>query len=178
MSYMPRETRTIVGIHISEEDAILKLAFYKAGLKITTPRMLVLKALIKKKLPISVEDLIKSMSALSPNQATIYRILNQAVEMGIAEIIHFKDGISRYEAKLPRLIRGNLSVSIKNNTDHCHHVVCKGCGKITHIHIEEIEDGIQKQSVKIDGFPIINEHTLDFFGFCTKCSVHASIKNK
>lgn len=147
--------------------AELKTILKKSGLKLTKSRILILNLLVQKALPITVEDIMKNLKSESPDKTTIYRILKQAVSKGLVNEIHFKDGIVRYEAKI--LDQHDDCCHVEKSC-HCHHIVCKSCGIVDHIDSHLLEDAIKKVSNKVKGFSVVDEHTLEFFGYCNSCS--------
>lgn len=186
-------------------EKLLIDALKRNNLKVTSQRMLLLDRLTQKAVPLSVPELTKSLSALSPNRTTVYRILTEAVKAKIVAEIHFKDGITRYESRIKpeeshthtytskqastragtntgktKQIRSTSPKRLieSSDDDHCHHVVCKGCGKVDHVNTDAIEEILKKVSRKIKGFSQVNEHTLEFFGFCTYCTAFAKNKAK
>lgn len=138
------------------------------NLKITNQRIALYSALIIDGLPLSVEEIMKKMSKSAPSKPSIYRLLEQAVKIGLAKETHFKDGIIRYESH----------VHNDHNHNCCHHIVCKSCGKVDHIEVDHMEDLFKKTSKKIKNFPIVDDHTLEFFGFCLDCCKSDSKKTK
>ena len=154
---------------VSKTSSLTELtsALKKSGLKLTKSRILILNLLIQKALPVTAEEIMKSLKSESPDKTTVYRILKQAVSKGLVNEIHFKDGIVRYEAKI---LDNHDDCCHAEHACHCHHVVCKSCGIVDHIDSHLIEDAIKKVSNKVKGFSIVDEHALEFFGYCNNCS--------
>ena len=101
----------------------------------------------KSNLPIAVGDILKKIPA---NKTTIYRELEQFVKQGIVSEVEFGDGKKRYEL----------------SREHHHHLVCRDCGNIEDIEIDEnkLFKNINSQS----NF-LIENHNIEFFGKCRKC---------
>ncbi len=158
-----RDPNKYVSNELSTIEKVLIKILNEHKLKITTPRMLVLNRFVEKNIPMTAEGLRKNLSALSPGRATVYRILKQAVEVGIAREIHYKGGVIYFESTIDP---EKLTVSEGN---HCHHVICKSCGKVDHVDTSSVEEGLLKLSQDINGFTSIDSHSLDFFGFCANC---------
>jgi Fur family transcriptional regulator, ferric uptake regulator len=99
--------------------------------------------------PISVPDILSKISA---NKTTIYRELQEFLSDGLISEVDFGDGKKRYEL----------------TRDHHHHLVCKDCGKVEDIKIDEkkILENINNQS----NF-LIEKHSMEFFGKCLKCQL-------
>lgn len=101
----------------------------------------------KSNLPLSVQDILKTIRA---NKTTIYRELENFIKEGLVKEIEFGDGKKRYE-----------STKMK----HHHHVICKNCGKIKNININEklILADLNEKDFKIES------HSIEFFGLCSSC---------
>lgn len=136
-------------------SALLK----SAGLKSTQGRIGVLDVLIQAGLPQTVEQLSATLGSKAPDRATLYRIVDQFVQSGLAKEIHFNDSVVRYE------ING-----LEEHDHCCHHVVCKNCGLVAHIESNDVEKAISKMTSKVKAFAQVDEHTLEFFGVCNSCA--------
>lgn len=98
--------------------------------------------------PIDVSLLVKKIGV---NKTTVYRQIEKLLEKKILTEIDFGDGKKRYELK---------------SLGHHHHIVCKNCGKLEDIEIDEdnlIKSVTGKTSFKIES------HSLEFFGKCLSC---------
>lgn len=98
--------------------------------------------------PIDVSLLVKKIGV---NKTTVYRQIEKLLERNILTEIDFGDGKKRYELK---------------SLGHHHHIVCKNCGKLEDIEIDEdnlIKSVIDKTNFKIES------HSLEFFGKCLSC---------
>ncbi len=101
----------------------------------------------KMKLPVSVPEILNEVQA---NKTTIYRELDNFIKEGLVSEVEFGDGKKRYELA---------------NKKHHHHVVCKNCGRVADIEIDEKE---LLSSLNQTDFKIEN-HSLEFFGLCGSC---------
>ncbi|SRR5258708_396102 len=101
----------------------------------------------KSDLPISVPEILTQLHA---NKTTIYRQLDSFIKDGLVSEVEFGDGKKRYELA---------------NKKHHHHVVCKSCGTVADI---EIDERLLLNSLDQTDFKIEN-HNLEFFGFCGGC---------
>ena len=123
-------------------------------LKVTPVRTAILLVLAGEKGPIDVSEIIKKLEAsgVSSDPATVFRTMNSFVEKKIIRPIQLFEGKVRYE--------------MAGLEDH-HHFICKNCGAIQDIsdcNISSLEKEIEKEKkVKV------HNHSLEFFGFCTKC---------
>jgi len=107
----------------------------------------ILSLLEKSEFPLSVPDILSKVSA---NKTTIYRELSGFLANKLVTEVDFGDGKKRYE-----LFR-----------NHHHHIVCKKCGKIEDIEIDE-----KKLLTKIKSRSnfLIENHSMEFFGLCNLC---------
>lgn len=102
----------------------------------------------KSKLPVDATTLI---SRLKVNKTTVYRQLDKLLEENKIIEVELGDGKKRYELK---------------DLDHHHHLVCKKCGKIDDIELDEkiiISELSKKTKFKVES------HSLEFFGTCVDC---------
>ena len=107
----------------------------------------VLNFLENSEVPVSVPEILKKIKA---NKTTIYRELDKFVSDGLINEVEFGDGKKRYEIE----------------KSHHHHLVCKSCGKIENIEIDE-EKLLKK--IKAQSTFLIEKHSIEFFGKCSTC---------
>ena len=89
----------------------------------------------------------------SCDQATIYRCLNQFVEVQLVNTSFLEKDMAHFEYNDPH--------------HHHHHIICKICKKIESFHeclMEKIELGLQKK-----GYKDI-QHRLEIFAVCESCA--------
>jgi len=134
----------------------------KAGLKVTAPRIHILKILETNKLKhMSAEDIYQQLynQNIYISLATIYRVLTQFESAGLILKHNFESGHSIFEL---------------NKGKHHDHLVCIICG-----YVEEFYDGIieerQKEISNKFNF-IMTDHYLTIYGKCKKC--HNELKKK
>jgi Fur family ferric uptake transcriptional regulator len=111
----------------------------------------------------SAKDIFASLSASYPGigMATIYRTLDLLERTGAIQKITLGDGQARYEIRSP------------DTSDHHHHLVCTGCGRIIDYSdfvkeelelVRKTETALAKRHrFRIDG------HRIEFLGLCEKC---------
>ncbi|KPU83134.1 ferric uptake regulator [Psychromonas sp. PRT-SC03] len=125
-------------------------ALKEAGLKITSPRVKILKLL---KQPdnqhLSAEELYQKLLEQGDEVgvATVYRVLNQFDDAGIVTRHHFEGGKSVFELA---------------NQEHHDHLVCLKCG-----HVSEFNDPIieRQQQLIADKYGIkLTNHSLYLYG--------------
>lgn len=122
------------------------------NLSVTAPRKLILNVLMKEHGPFSAEEIFKKLPKNSCDQATVYRCLNQFVEVQIVTTSHLEKEMVHFEFNDPH--------------HHHHHIICTICKKIESFHdciLDKIESGLAKK-----GYKDI-QHRLEFFGVCNKC---------
>jgi len=134
----------------------LKDILSKKSLRITQPRLEILKVLKDCHKPVTISEMQKKLGnklgEKKIDQATIYRTMDSFLKKRIVATYDFKDNFTRYEMIVDR--------------DHHHHVVCKKCGKVENIEdcfSNEIEKDLKKK-----GYEEIT-HYMEFFGICEKC---------
>jgi Fur family ferric uptake transcriptional regulator len=134
----------------------------KAGLKITAPRIHILKILETNKLKhMSAEDIYQQLynQNIYISLATIYRVLTQFESAGLILKHNFESGHSIFEL---------------NRGKHHDHLVCIICG-----FVEEFYDGIieERQKEISNKFNFnMTDHYLTLYGKCKKCN--SALKNK
>jgi Fur family ferric uptake transcriptional regulator len=126
----------------------------ESGLRVTEPRIAILRALLEKHGPFTVEEIHIHVTKKVCDLATIYRTLGSLEKTGLIKRCEFGDGSARYE------LAGH------ENHHHHHHVICKKCRKVEVLddcELEEIDSFAKKR-----GFTDIS-HSLEFFGICPNC---------
>ena len=132
------------------EDTDIK----KAGLKVTLPRVKILKVLEQSdRHHMTAEDVYKSLLEREEEigLATVYRVLTQFVDAGLAERHRFEGGQAIFEL---------------NRGAHHDHIVCRQCGKVEEFMDETIEKH-QHAIAEKHGFSI-EDHSLIIYGNCEK----------
>lgn len=124
----------------------------QASMRLTQPRIAILKALIADHGPFSVDEVRSLAGSKDLDRVTVYRCLTAFEEIGLVRRCEFGDSTSRYE--------------YSGGEHHHHHVVCKRCRKT-----ENVEECIPKalvNSIRSMGYADVS-HSLEFFGVCKKC---------
>jgi Fur family transcriptional regulator, ferric uptake regulator len=125
-----------------------------SGLKVTAPRMRILKLFESSKVRhLAAEDVYRALmnEGLDIGLATVYRVLTQFEQAGILKRHHFESGKAVFEL---------------NEGAHHDHLVCIQCGRVEEFYDSDIE----KRQVKVAkdrGFTI-REHSLHLYADCTK----------
>jgi Fur family ferric uptake transcriptional regulator len=128
----------------------------KLGLKITMPRLKILKILEGAKRHLSAEDVHKKLLLTDGDVglATVYRVLTQFVEAGLIKRQNFENGFAVFEL---------------DEGPHHDHLVCVKCGRVDEFVDETIEER-QKLAAKKAGYQM-TAHNLIIYGICKKCVV-------
>lgn len=125
------------------------------GLKLTDQRTAILESLINTEVPLSVDEILRSQSAVHElDLVTVYRCLKKFEDADLVTRLEFGDGISRFELTF-------------ESGHHHHHVICRKCHKVEILHICDLE--IHLEAVRKMGYESVH-HRLDFFGICPTCS--------
>ncbi len=137
----------------ARERAISKLKC--AGFRVTPSRIELLLKLETIGHPVSAQQVL-DVWPKAPNQATVYRMLNDLSEADIIKRVVTLSGPAHFEYTPEK--------------PHHHHAVCTDCGAV-----EDIEgcfiSKIQKDIIKdLKKFSSLESHSLEFFGHCKKCS--------
>jgi Fur family ferric uptake transcriptional regulator len=127
----------------------------QAGLKITAPRLKILKILESSDIRhLSAEDVYRQL--LSNDEeiglATVYRVLTQFEAAGLVTRHHFEEGRSIFELA---------------GAYHHDHLVCIKCGRVVEFTDAQIEALQEKIATKL-GFEL-TDHNLNMYGYCPKC---------
>nr|BET44456.1 MAG: ferric iron uptake transcriptional regulator [Candidatus Aschnera chinzeii] len=125
-----------------------------AGLKVTFPRLKILKVLQElKSRHVSAEDLYKKLINMSEEigLATVYRVLNQFDYAGIVTRHNFEGGKSVFEL---------------TQQHHHDHLICLDCGKVIEF-ADKLIKIRQKNIAKQHGI-VLSNHSLYMYGNCSK----------
>ena len=132
--------------------------FRSTHLSVTAPRVAIVKALSKEIKPISIaslhEILVKDLPKI--NSTSVYRTLEALVKSGVVSRINTGKAHSSYE-----MIDGRK---------HHHHVICNKCGDMEDVETCPVRSNIELYENHTKKFKVIQSHSLEFFGLCTKCA--------
>lgn len=139
-----------------KEAEVLENYLREKNLKNTGQRKLILDAFLNNVEHISAEELYDRLKKDNPSigLATIYRTLKLLSECGLANEIHFSEGVTRYEHSFGR--------------QHHDHLICINCGKYIEVVDPEIEE-LQARLAQKNHFRILR-HRMDIYGICQECS--------
>jgi Fur family ferric uptake transcriptional regulator len=133
------------------------------GLRTTEQRKLIVQTFFETTDHLTVEELLERVRAADPRvgYATVYRTMKMLAEGGIANELHFKDGIARYE--------------VADEDSHHDHLICQECGEITEFEEPLIEE-LQERIAARYGF-VVTHHKHELYGHCLDRSACAERKN-
>ena len=119
-----------------------------AGLRMTQPRLVIIKVLEKTTNHPSVEDIynLAKKKDASIGMATVYRTLGLLEELGLVTRLDFKEGHARYETL----------------ADHHDHLIDTETGEVIEFCNEEIER-LQEKIAHELGYELV-DHRLDLYG--------------
>lgn len=141
--------------HSCKDDPDFANLLRESGLKATQPRLAILDFLFHQHGPFTPDEIFHSVGAKDLDLTTVYRTTSALEKIGMLTRCDFGDGIARYE------LRGN-----EEAIEHHHHVICRGCRKITSLEIC-LADGWKKTLASM-GYADPG-HALEFFGTCRSC---------
>lgn len=130
-------------------------ALRKVGLKVTAPRVKVLKILESPgQQHLSAEDVYRLLVEQGEDVglATVYRVLTQFEAAGIVRRHNFEGGHAVFEL---------------DQGEHHDHLVCVQCARV----VEFVDDEIEARQLRIakqSGFEM-TDHSLIIYGICRQC---------
>ena len=89
-------------------------------------------------------------------RASIYRVLEELVQLGLVTRIEVGHGMARYEA-------------VHDGARHHDHLVCDSCGEITPFRDEELERTLRRVAGRVA--LAVDEHEVILRGHCDTCRV-------
>ena len=132
----------------------------KAGLKVTLPRIKILK-ILESADPhhISAEDVYRRLVGMSEEVglATVYRVLTQFEAAGLVKRHNFESGHSVFEI---------------DQGDHHDHLICVVCNKVEEF-MDELIENRQVAITKESQFKM-TDHNLTIYGICHNCEKQSS----
>jgi len=126
------------------------------GRRMTRTRKAVLGLLEHTHQPLSASEIYSQLQEnhVAIDLVTVYRTVNVLKELGlVVQLDLHQEGQSRYE--------------LKEGRKHHHHIQCRMCGKIVDLLLCPLKK-LTKLIEERTQF-IVDDHTLEFAGFCPKC---------
>jgi Fur family ferric uptake transcriptional regulator len=102
-----------------------------------------------------IEDQLKT-GERTVGRATVYRVIDELVELGLLGRVELGDGIARFERVFPE------------GAHHHHHFVCSNCEKLVPFEDEELER-VLRRVARREGL-VMESHEVTLRGRCPDCS--------
>lgn len=131
------------------------------GYKLTPQRHAVLKVIAASHDHLTPEVIHEKARLNNPGIGliTVYRTLGLLNDLNLVCRVHSPDGCRSYMMRRP--------------TDHHHHLVCSGCGKVVDFAGCSLAD-LEQRLLEETRFNI-SGHLLEFYGLCPDCCIPASV---
>ncbi len=131
------------------------------GHKLTPQRHVVLKVIASSHDHLTPEIIYEKSRLEDPGigRVTVYRTLDLLNKLNLVCRVHGEDGCRSYMMKRP--------------TEHHHHLVCSGCGRVVDFTNCSLV-GMEKKLSQENGFDI-KGHLLEFYGLCRDCSISSPL---
>jgi Fur family ferric uptake transcriptional regulator len=128
-------------------------ALQRSGLRVTKPRLAVLRALENRTEAVTAQDLHHELRSAgeSAGLATVYRTLASLVQAGVLDTF-WREGEQAF-----RLC----------GDKHHHHLVCNDCGAVEEVSSEALESWVHR-TAKAKGFTVTS-HSAEVYGICADC---------
>jgi Fur family transcriptional regulator, ferric uptake regulator len=101
---------------------------------------------------LDIEDELRARNGRRVGRASIYRVVDELVTLGLLTRVDVGDGVARYEAQRP---------------GHHHHLVCDGCGRLEPFQDEALERVIHRLGERV-AFDV-SDHDVTLHGTCDTC---------
>jgi Fur family ferric uptake transcriptional regulator len=101
-----------------------------------------------------IEDQLKA-GERRVGRATVYRVLDELIELDLLTKVEIGDGLTRFERVFPE------------GTHHHHHFVCRNCGKLIPFEDEELERALRRIARR-EGLAM-EAHDVTLRGLCADC---------
>jgi Fur family transcriptional regulator, ferric uptake regulator len=131
------------------------------GNKLTLQRHIVLKVIASTHDHLTPEAIYEKSRLKDPGigRVTVYRTLDLLSKLNLVCRVHTEGRCRSYMMRRP--------------TEHHHHLICSGCGKVvdfTNCSLIEMEKKLSRES-KFE----IKGHLLEFYGLCRDCIINAPV---
>jgi Fur family ferric uptake transcriptional regulator len=135
------------------EHALMRLS--DAGYRRGGARQCVIELLDEQSCALSaldIEDQLRARAGRRVGRASIYRVLDELVTLGLISRVEVGDGVARYEPQ---------------RSHHHHHLVCDDCGRLTPFEDAALERAIRvlAERVSFD----VSDHDVTLHGSCEHC---------
>ncbi len=101
---------------------------------------------------LDIEDQLRARDGRRVGRASIYRVVDELVTLGLLNRVEVGDGLARYEPQ---------------RHGHHHHLVCDGCGRLEPFEDEALERVIHRLGERV-AFDV-SDHDVTLHGTCDTC---------
>jgi Fur family peroxide stress response transcriptional regulator len=140
---------------IDHKLAALDLACRRAGLPITAQRRVIMATLAGRHDHPTADEVYEEVRDQLPevSKATVYRVLDLLVRLGVATRIHSPAS------------RGHFDAEVRQH----HHAICSRCERVVDLHAPDFDDIPVPAGELADGFRL-SGYTVNFQGVCKACA--------
>ena len=137
-----------------ERYAQLRQTCVTRGLRLTPQRDVLLRALSETTGHPTTDDLVKKVRKVLPtvSTATLYRNVQELVRAGL----------------IGTLERSGAAVQFEVNPDHHHHFMCRRCGQVWDVYLDEVAVTVDRHRTPLKGFRI-DRRDVQLHGLCAAC---------
>lgn len=134
--------------------AQLREACVARGLRLTSPRDVLLRALSQTMGHPTADDLVKKVRKVLPNvsHATVYRNVQQLVQAGL----------------IGTLERSGAATQFEINPDDHHHFLCRRCGQVWDVYLDAVDVTLDRRRSPLKGFRV-DRRDVQLHGLCAPC---------
>ena len=124
------------------------------GLRLTPQRDVLLRALSQTSGHPTADELVKKVRNVLPtvSHATVYRNVQELVRAGL----------------IGTLERSGAAVQFEVNPDHHHHFMCRRCGQVWDVYLDEVAVTVDRHRSPLKGFRI-DRRDVQLHGLCARC---------
>ena len=126
------------------------------GLRLTPQRDVLLRALSETTGHPTADDLVQKVRKVLPtvSHATVYRNVQALVRAGL----------------IGTLERSGAAVQLEINPDHHHHFLCRRCGQVWDVYLDQIDVTLDRRRSRLSGFRV-DRRDVQLHGVCARCRV-------
>jgi len=141
---------------MSDLEAV-SLKLEASGHRVTPSRRAVIAAVLQQAGHFTVDDLLRRCRGAG--RATVFRTIRLLTELDVVCRVLLDDGSLHYR--------------LSERSQHHHHLVCTGCGKVQDLDQCSVSDLVRDLS-RSSGYEI-DGHWLEFYGHCAACRSEVAV---
>ena len=124
------------------------------GLRLTPQRDVLLRALSATMDHPTADDLVRKVRKVLPtvSTATVYRNVQELVRAGL----------------IGTLARCGAAVQLEVNPDHHHHFICRRCGQVWDVYLNQVAATLDRRRSPLNGFKV-DRRDVQLHGLCAGC---------